>query len=543
MSDIFRLHDGPPPQALSEARDAGLIEGAVMLQTAGELPELAVVRPLVEEPGASWTGWLAGLMRPGTRTLLGVVSHDARLAASVACDLASWWGDRDRDTVVVDGSLESPSVDKPLREDGDEGFVDAVLFGVSPSAVARRTLAAGVRVVTAGSHPLSVAKALDPGRLSEFAASLAADVTLLVVPSVNLELVASALDAVVLVGGDAGALLSGARRARDAGVTAITLALIAPGGARAGIAAETPAPIEPEPLVDHDEGDGREPSGPDEGRELPSVDDRGELPPVDDSRELPPVDDRGELPPIDDRGELPPVDDRGELPPIDEGPEPPEPDDSPFLPEGGTVVTAAARVGTRPRRAGRSGVVAVLVVLVAAAGWFLFRPGGLLNEQPLERPGTRTTPSSAEPDARTSADGVAAEPDAPTSRDGVAAEADAPTSREDVPAEVGTATQEEDDVASPVLERPDVIAGGDGPYVIYLSSHRYRSAAELDRGDAGASGIDAVIIEAELPESGTWYRVAVSGGFSSLAEARNVLDIIKQLGYEGAWLVRADSRD
>ncbi|MBD3347643.1 MAG: hypothetical protein GF400_00410, partial [Candidatus Eisenbacteria bacterium] len=86
------------------------------------------------------------------------------------------------------------------------------------------------------------------------------------------------------------------------------------------------------------------------------------------------------------------------------------------------------------------------------------------------------------------------------------------------------------------------VSGPGGPYIVYLSSHRIISAAEWEVEEAGERGVAAVVVDADVAGSGVWHRVAVRGGFPTLAEARNALDIVKDLGYEGAW-VGLEERD
>ena len=90
--------------------------------------------------------------------------------------------------------------------------------------------------------------------------------------------------------------------------------------------------------------------------------------------------------------------------------------------------------------------------------------------------------------------------------------------------------------AEPGVEPGELLSGSGGPYVILLSSHKHRSAAEWEAARVEARGIPVVIVEAEVPDRGTWYRIALVGGHRTLASARAALDIIRELGYEGAWL-------
>ncbi|MBD3348700.1 MAG: hypothetical protein GF400_05850, partial [Candidatus Eisenbacteria bacterium] len=221
MSEQLTQRRGNPPDQLAAAVESGRLGGLVLLQATGELPKLAVVRPLVEDMDGSWVAAVAAAADPAPRSLLGVVSSDPRLAASVASAYASWAGDRGYETLLVDGSLESPSIDKPLLEDGDEGLVDALRFGVSPESVARRTLARGVRVVTAGSLPVSIEKTLDPAAVRSFVEALGPDIAFIVLPDHLLPSVGGALDVVLVSEEDPDVLVDTARAAGEAGIAAI----------------------------------------------------------------------------------------------------------------------------------------------------------------------------------------------------------------------------------------------------------------------------------------------------------------------------------
>jgi hypothetical protein len=84
------------------------------------------------------------------------------------------------------------------------------------------------------------------------------------------------------------------------------------------------------------------------------------------------------------------------------------------------------------------------------------------------------------------------------------------------------------------------IEGPGGRYRILVSSHKFRSDAGTEAAELEASGISTEIIPAVLPERGRWFRIVVKGGYPSWSSASEVLDTIKQLGYEGAWIERQE---
>jgi len=184
---------------LDRLRESGTLAGAAALERAGGPLSPLLVRPLVGDAADDWM--------PAVDRTIGVVSGvvafsgpDMSETAEVAAQAAAWLGDRGRTIVLVDASVERPLLGKPLPEDGDEGLVDAVLFGVSPPAVVRRTLSPGVSVVITGSYPLSVDAVFDGGKLPTVLGRLAEDaLVFLLVPPGNLSSVSGALDAAVCI--------------------------------------------------------------------------------------------------------------------------------------------------------------------------------------------------------------------------------------------------------------------------------------------------------------------------------------------------------
>jgi len=46
------------------------------------------------------------------------------------------------------------------------------------------------------------------------------------------------------------------------------------------------------------------------------------------------------------------------------------------------------------------------------------------------------------------------------------------------------------------------------------------------------------VIPVQFDDGGLWYRVVVRGGYPSLDSARVVVDELKHLGYDSAWVHR-----
>ena len=560
MRDSIRSFEGDAPSVLTDAVGSGTLDGVVLVEAREAPHELAVVRPLVGDDDSRWTELLVTLIARTEAVIVGLVSSEPRLAATVACAYASWSGDRGTDSLLVDGSLETPTIDKPLREDGDEGLVDAVSFGVSPTSVARRTLAHGVRVVTAGSHPLSVTSALEPDKLRELVSALGPDLALVVLPSAYLEAAAPGLDAALLIERDAGRLVESAGRARAAGIVSVV-----------GMYACRP----------HDEASEEErEAGAEVARNMP-------VRPPEESVTVEARQSTEEPSPfVEERSpsateepspfveERPGAAGEGASQFVEDEPRSVEQETSPFVDEetgeagserssyveNGPVVTAA-RSQERRRNSRARWVVLPIVVIAVVAVWFSLRPGmspripGLHegNGQEVNAPQGddgvgRSTPGELR---ERSDDDVIAPPGGdgatrPAPGEPQAGEAPERGGGEETPAEVveserATAPARTADTGTSPLEAP--LAGHGGTYTVYLSSHRILTAAEFERDQASERGISAVIVDTDLPESGLWHRVSVEGGFSTLAEARNALDIVKELGYEGAWIGRIGRED
>jgi hypothetical protein len=204
----FRASSGTASEELERLRESGVLAGGVAVERSGQVRDPVLVRPVI---GDALAGWMPDLERSldMVNGVIGISGADMSEAAGLAADAAAWLGDRGRMLVLVDASVESPVLGKALDEDRDEGLVDAVLFGVSRAAIVRRTLAPGVSVVTAGSHPLSVGKVFEADAFTKMLRALAEDALVLVlVPPVHLTKALGALDAVVCVGGTAADIAS-----------------------------------------------------------------------------------------------------------------------------------------------------------------------------------------------------------------------------------------------------------------------------------------------------------------------------------------------
>ena len=65
-----------------------------------------------------------------------------------------------------------------------------------------------------------------------------------------------------------------------------------------------------------------------------------------------------------------------------------------------------------------------------------------------------------------------------------------------------------------------------------------RAAADRDARTLERRGFPSTVVTVDIPERGTWHRVLVDAGFRTLDDTRELLDSMKEVGYEGAWIER-----
>jgi len=584
-SDIWKDAQEEPSE-LEALVDRGPFDTAVEMELPARPTPPVLVRPLVTEPGAAWVAPVQRVVPTGGRQRIGVTAGDTALAAKLAADAAVWFADHNRRTVVVDGSVVSPVIGKPLPEDGDEGLVDAALFGVSTSLAARRTLASGVTVMTAGSYPVSVEAVLGGEDLTRVLESFADDVlVLLVLPLDSVAMAAHALTGMIVAGESPGDVRSAADRAGLPVARTLTAS-----------AAVVSMPPEDGRSVSREEGERSEPAAPGVAHEgLAEQEAPDEAP---DRAAVEAARDEGLLreEPEDQSTAL---EEPGDEEPPEEAPvvEEPRPSEAPDRPgsalgtpaigsdqpaerpvpgtepvEPPSVVLAASRASAaRPgRRRSLVGLILPLIVVAIAIGWWIMTDGPLAPDgdavptRPVDVAATDTGADAAPDeleagDGRRPAAGSAASEETPT---------EAPDGRPTATGETGTERVSTDAAEATVepgasargTERPTDEAGGTtddtegpsgavddddegslligpgGPYVVYVSSHRRLSLAEREKERVEGRGVPTTIVGVELEESGLWHRLRLPGGYPTLSDARLALDRLSELGYEGAWV-------
>jgi cell division septation protein DedD len=86
------------------------------------------------------------------------------------------------------------------------------------------------------------------------------------------------------------------------------------------------------------------------------------------------------------------------------------------------------------------------------------------------------------------------------------------------PAELPAVVEEPAVVEQPAVV-PQVVEGPSGLYTVQLSSWRTQAKADREARRYRGMGIEAYVQRADLPETGTWYRVRF-GRYPALSEAR-----------------------
>ncbi len=493
------------PDDRSEKVERGELMSDMIRITLRNTPEWPVpVRPVLDDLVGGWMPDIEEGLLKCRGSVVGVSGKDTLVTASIASTVAAWVGGRGRQVTLIDASLETPVIAKALLDDGDEGIVDAVLFGVSTSIVARRTLATNVTLVTPGSMPMSTSRVLGTDAFRVVLDKLARDgaLVLVVLPQESLGRALWFLDAVVAIGRTAEEISSVedaiAHSVRQEEVDVVRLLVSLPGVASSEerrilidethAAEDYPAPTGASDTVASTEAA----SGHVASDEVSS----GHVA----SDEAAPADT-----------------DSGVTSALASAPEPAE-----------TQVT-------RDRGRRNRWIAPVIVVLVVASLGTAWRYGVFENREAAtpadsDRHPTRVTPAASDL-SDSEGERQPAEPvREATQSDAGKAESGPAASRTSGGLHVSQPGGDEALSGWP----PATV----GLYVVFTSSHRYETAAHYDMEALLALSLPAVIVAVELDESGVWYRVAVDAGFETVSEASDLLETVRELGYEGAWVRR-----
>ncbi len=504
---------------------AGTVE--ISLREAPEWP--IPVRPVLDDLVGGWMPDVEEALLKCRGSIVGVSGSDTLLTASIASMVAAWMGARGRQVTLVDACIENPVIAKALLDDGDEGLVDAVAFGVSTSIVARRTLATSVNLVTAGSRAISRNRVLGADAFRVVLDKLARDgaLVLVVLPRDDVERALWVLDSVVAVGRTVGDISSVEEVSTDSvrpGLRNVMRLLVSipgvpPHEERRVQITETVS--QEDVPVDEGPPDGVASTGVDSGNAIPN--------------------DVASDDTVSDRGT------REEAAAADVAPDDEDAGTHAETNVTGAVVTAREPVSAdavvRVRRRGRSWIplVTVLIVAILAVGWQyrIFWHGAA---QEPEEGGRALETSQGAPEPERTADAAIA-PIASAQEpiegmpDNELARARDDNAADEEPANhtsVGSRASLPEDAESAFYWTPASV----GHYVIFTSSHKRETAAHYDMGALLKSGLPAALVAVDLEESGVWYRVAIDAGFGTVGEATDLLETVRELGYEGAWIER-----
>jgi hypothetical protein len=526
---ILRKSTGPDAAAVRElVASERIAAGAALVAEGGETTPVEL-RPVITDELMDWMPPLAQHFAAGVTAFVG---SDAGRAARLAADAAAWIGERGRQVTLLDGCIEHPVMAKALPEDGDDGLVDAVLFGVSTTIVARRTLAEGVTLITSGSHPFSIESVFASEKMRSLLAGLSEQGPVLVVlPPSYLRFALHLFDTVLAVADEPAeliALLDGTRRERPLTRLGVIVALKHVAADEEGVAAQ---PVREEMRAPREPAEATEPGRPESEeaaarRETPEHEEepQGEEP----EREKAATRDAPEP------GEVSP-----EQPAIEAAGAFQEPWARNILASelaGASAVRPVQpprRVGGRNVRGGRlTGKAAawIAIAVIISAALVYWSTAGKPGARTSGMEGTReqrvaTTPTPEEPQGA----GIETRPGA------AAAEQETETKSEAAPR-----LSPEEGAAQTSAVRPEHVAveGPGGPYRIIISSHKHEADAGTEARELAGAGVATEIIPAHVPDRGTWYRILVAGGYPSWTRAVEVLDTVKSLGYEGAWIER-----
>jgi len=478
------------------------------------------VRPMAEPSEDEWGLQVARALGEVRGSVLAVTAEQPVLAAHLALGLASRLVETGAPVTVVDGSIEDPVFAKGLPEDGDEGLVDAVLFGVSSSTVARRTLLHGVRLVTAGSYPISVPAVLSADAYRTTLEKLAReDATVIVVlPAAYAPVAAGVASQLIIVERDLPALDRLTRDLRrDDELRDVRFVAVLSTDEQIPIEDASAASVVPPEVAgveELEEQESVEAAGVDEPEEQESVEAAG----VDEPEEQESVEAAG-----------------------GEG-----------VTRTPALVTANAAFAAdvaptdseeesvqRKRSSGGSwgGWIAVIVILLIAG--VVWRMGildplfGDENEGPVEIAAVdEREPSAVDSAALSDSATVNAAPsELAASTVSAAGEPVAGDGGDAQAADAGETAVHDWRAAA-------VSAAVPGRYVVFTTSHKHPADAELAAATLERRGFPSVVVDVDIPERGRWHRVAVDAGFRTLDDTRELLDIMKEVGYEGAWVER-----
>ena len=79
-------------------------------------------------------------------------------------------------------------------------------------------------------------------------------------------------------------------------------------------------------------------------------------------------------------------------------------------------------------------------------------------------------------------------------------------------------------------------SGTGGPYRAIVLSGRNADSASAEASRLEERGFSVEVIPVDIGDGGLWYRVAVRGGYPALDSAREIVNELRRLGYDSAWV-------
>ena len=101
--------------------------------------------------------------------------------------------------------------------------------------------------------------------------------------------------------------------------------------------------------------------------------------------------------------------------------------------------------------------------------------------------------------------------------------------------DVGDEAATEPDLVNSGQEHP-ATSGPGGPYRAIVLSSRNANSTSAEASRLAERGFFGEVIPVDIGDGGLWYRVAVRGGYPALDSAREVVDELRRLGYDSAWV-------
>jgi len=85
-------------------------------------------------------------------------------------------------------------------------------------------------------------------------------------------------------------------------------------------------------------------------------------------------------------------------------------------------------------------------------------------------------------------------------------------------------------------QEPPAISGPGGPYRAVVLSGRSADSVLAEASRLAERGFLVEVIPVDIGDGGLWHRVAILGGYPALDSAREIVDELRRLGYDSAWV-------